>query len=889
MSTPTYHDQDRAKILVTATLRVGEQLEAAALSFGERNPFTSKEDIARSHERCKEVSYEAFKIEHSPCRVLPDFREPANPSIPIDKLKKIHAKDLIVGKHHKGCYLKVRLVEMTMRIDLSIQSAFEDEQGSYGLVRFYYREEDTPPDEHLPYGYIVIIRDPFLWGSGQCDAFFVRVDHPHDVQYLYPWDDTSEKLIPSIWKTSYTLNMPQLEDLLKLADIYYHGGEYHAAIQRYNCAESKASKLDPKEPGLAKVLAEIYYGRAGVYVKLRQHLLARPDVDRILKSTPNCEVGLHLQSLRYYYTGKYELCQEAVNKALPMKEPSLFMSQDLFRRAKERHEEVKHGIYNWKGMRHKASGVYLDLDHADYTHPVKLKKTPKGRRVFTTRDIKRGDLLMAVKAIAIVPLEDNNCCLEVSCRDGTFDAEFGVGAHLTQEVIECLNKHPPDFYEKTICLMEDGGYTTCAYRLPDGTKVPDAFHIEEIRRRNCINISNLPLYNPHNSSYLQLGNMPLTRITTYHSGLWFLPSFLRHSCIPNAHRTVIGDMMIIRAGRDIPRDTKITIGTTTQSSWEYPLTKFVCTCPVHAYDVNVPNPPDIEQAIERAALWQEFTVHCHRLEQARKHPEKWVKLKIFDILPEMLTKLVSIQKLLPPPSELPQIQIAHRFRYIAGAYYGSGQRRHASCAYYKVLDCMGVEFYILEIADRVVFKKKGQSSEDLLHTYRDLAGLSTTPGIKRAWHNASVEMYEILYGERTSYSSVVQIIPFVEAKEPCLCVGIDNVMKTDISELKKKLGIDLAVETEWISTPDALAMTSIMNLGAQRSWIKTLEADITETKFGARGEGALGWIEEKATTRARRKLEEQKAESEKLLEGAREKEKGHPKDRAKENRKERDA
>lgn len=41
------------------------------------------------------------------------------------------------------------------------------------------------------------------------------------------------------------------------------------------------------------------------------------------------------------------------------------------------------------------------------------------------------------------------------------------------------------------------------------------------------------------------------------SGIWIMASYVNHSCVQNCHRSFIGDMLIIRATRDIPADTEL--------------------------------------------------------------------------------------------------------------------------------------------------------------------------------------------------------------------------------------------------------------------------------------------------------------------------------------------
>jgi len=44
----------------------------------------------------------------------------------------------------------------------------------------------------------------------------------------------------------------------------------------------------------------------------------------------------------------------------------------------------------------------------------------------------------------------------------------------------------------------------------------------------------------------------------YGVGLWLLPSFVNHSCCPNARRLHVGDYLIVHASRDLKAGEEIT-------------------------------------------------------------------------------------------------------------------------------------------------------------------------------------------------------------------------------------------------------------------------------------------------------------------------------------------
>jgi hypothetical protein len=72
-----------------------------------------------------------------------------------------------------------------------------------------------------------------------------------------------------------------------------------------------------------------------------------------------------------------------------------------------------------------------------------------------------------------------------------------------------------------------------------------SFRIEHIRRRNCFSA---PLRS------LDLLTIP----SPFRNGFWILSSYVNHSCLPNSVRSFLGDMLFLRATRDIEEAEEIT-------------------------------------------------------------------------------------------------------------------------------------------------------------------------------------------------------------------------------------------------------------------------------------------------------------------------------------------
>ncbi|KAK6355980.1 hypothetical protein TWF718_000355 [Orbilia javanica] len=831
---PSFLDGTRKNTLKSLITLFDQRSEKSESVKGKKNPITTKDAVK---ERCKYIQdqeEEAYTREGMFRFVLVEPYEPANPSTPIDKLKKVQVRDLIVGKRHKGTYIKIMITSVARRHDFAVDVMFEDEGGTFGILRVYFLDEENGPEDHLASGALFIIREPYLWNDGD-NTTFVRVDHHSDMELIHCWDFTTEKHVPAIWRFFSPAEVMKAEGLMTMAEAFRTHKSFEEAFQMYSWVEQRAIREGSNVP--KNILIMLYRGRLSINVQLRRYHVIAKDIEAYLKICPDDEQAFYLRALRLYYTGRYEVCQDEVNKLLEKgPETTGLKLSYLGRRAKERFEEVKLGKYNWRSMRQNAITFCSYTDHAEFSHPVKLKKTPKGRRIFTTRDVKRGDLLIVAKAIAITRHDDINMCVQLAPRNGKFECEYGCSAIFDLKIMERIRREGSEWFEKTLCLMDDdGSYVPTQNRHPDGSKIVDPFHIEAIRRRNSITISDIPLQQHRGAGYMAATPGHLQREVSYSCGMWFLPSFLRHSCISNAHRTVIGEMLIVRAGKDIPKDTKVTINFSTPSNLEYPMTDFVCTCPAHTHDLVLSGDPKDPENIAKMkrSIWYEFNASCQYIETAKLSPEKWRKLNLLDLLLSMTAILDKIRPTLPPANEVPQVQIAHRYRYIAAAYYDAGQRRHASCSYYKVLDCLGVDYMILEQFDEVIWENHGQCTDDLFHTYNDLSVLARTPGIKRCWRNAAIDTYEILFGERYSYRTVIGTAPFIEAKDKCKCTGVDNFMDADETQMRKRLGVDHKKEQEVRNTVDGMAMMQIMDDGNARACKKLEEKKKREKELGA--------------------------------------------------------
>lgn len=206
------------------------------------------------------------------------------------------------------------------------------------------------------------------------------------------------------------------------------------------------------------------------------------------------------------------------------------------------------------------AGKFPDL--AEYVGSVEVRRSPHGGRgVFAVKNVEAGATLIIAKAVAIgrgvIP----------DAADS--DEKMFVWKDFVGKVLEAADKCP-----KTAALI----YTlstgeerqdelvvpdmamfrkeTADGSLCDGTSAAkttgtqEAVHVDRILKVldvNCLT-EDAPAADV-------LGNSGVVNCGV---GLWVLPSFINHSCHPNARRTHIGDHAIVHASRDIKAGEEIT-------------------------------------------------------------------------------------------------------------------------------------------------------------------------------------------------------------------------------------------------------------------------------------------------------------------------------------------
>ncbi|KAJ5291346.1 hypothetical protein N7478_000597 [Penicillium angulare] len=224
-------------------------------------------------------------------------------------------------------------------------------------------------------------------------------------------------------------------------------------------------------------------------------------LEEALSGPDQCEKALFRKAQALYELQRFsESCE--IYKLLSEKYPGSPFAQEEFARASARRAEQNTGNYVFKKM---------------------LSETEShGNGLFTTATVKVGDLLLCEKAFSYASHKD----------DDEPSAGAGTNEKLIELIVQKLYKNPSLLTPITRSLS--GFLVECIVDL-------NAFKSPLTSRRSHIN------------------SRKGTRDEKFPScGIWCLASHINHSCFNNACHSFIGDMMILRATKDLAPDTEIT-------------------------------------------------------------------------------------------------------------------------------------------------------------------------------------------------------------------------------------------------------------------------------------------------------------------------------------------
>jgi len=214
------------------------------------------------------------------------------------------------------------------------------------------------------------------------------------------------------------------------------------------------------------------------------------------------------------------------------------------KRTTKRIAEQEKGEFDLTAVSMSANKNHVRLDHASFVENTKVASAGnRGRGLFATKDLKRGDLIMVEKAFCVAHKNDAGGTLSMLINTNTDRILFGTHA---QRFLTLLDKvaHNPKQASLYLDLFDGGRFATEEVKVVDGKVVIDTFQVQAIAELNGFGCPAVKSGDGVEEEHARARHCGST-------GIWLRASYCNHSCLPNADRSFIGDMMVVQANQDI--------------------------------------------------------------------------------------------------------------------------------------------------------------------------------------------------------------------------------------------------------------------------------------------------------------------------------------------------
>ncbi|KAK8102099.1 hypothetical protein PG984_015245 [Apiospora sp. TS-2023a] len=497
---------------------------------------------------------------------------------PFSDLESIMILDLERGSHHRGKSLLLRIAEVSWGFH-TIDAIVEDERGARIVLQFLHcpnRHQGLAGDP-IKKGQALILKEPFLHtsiASVSTRKPCLRVDHITDVVWL----DSSNPKRPTKWehvaiKSRDTIEAPGFHAMYlanKMSD--WEGFVGHAS----EMISSAKDDNDRWKGYLHRSAGNLNLGRASI---------AFEDASKAGKcGAKDFKVSSH-QARAMTAMGEYDRALHMLED-LAQRWPAMENWEDAIKFVHSRNREHFKGEYNFGEMYEQAAIVPPVIKCATFSSLVQVQPSPgRGMGLYTIQPVSAGDIVLCEKALGYAfsdygSRDPTTAATGLIYSDNTKTIFFGGQARLLSDLIQKLRYTPGLMDQNQFSQLYHGDYEVVSAKpLVDGQPVVDTFHVAEV-----IAVSGMGAPRTSLEAFRDKGDESHAAYAS--CGLWPLASRMNHSCLPNCRRSFIGDMLIVRATRDLPAGTELEISyrggsralTTSDQEWLKSTWGFACKC-----------------------------------------------------------------------------------------------------------------------------------------------------------------------------------------------------------------------------------------------------------------------------------------------------------------------
>jgi tetratricopeptide (TPR) repeat protein len=442
-------------------------------------------------------------------------------TLELEELESMAFTDLKMETHHRGKKLAIKRASPVVGLAVRSWCMVQDEEGreterlEFGLHKLRHAEEV------LELTKMFIIKEPYFTMTDDGEAT-IRIDHPSDlVSITDEIVDTDFKDVAAAEKAA-TKCKNQGNTALKEQDLPEAYARYSEGLKiaTANSISNLARDIARNRAYVSLLLGQL----DGVLEDAKASLIREGDQrSKDLDSKAYFRAGSAA-----YLLGQYQLAKKLFEEQQKLT-PDDKDARTYLKRIAVRLQEQESGSHNFTKMRVNLSKARSRVDAATFTGNTEVKDSKnKGRGLFATRSIAAGELIMCEKAFCVVWGHEREAmtAMTYDLRDDKIRVSpIGLSRAIVQKLISNPSQIP--------ALMDLYGDWEGSDSNDDTV---DVFRIHDIMSRNA--------FGPGN----QFGEENARNAST---GLWIHAAYINHSCIPNASKEYVGDVLILRATRTI--------------------------------------------------------------------------------------------------------------------------------------------------------------------------------------------------------------------------------------------------------------------------------------------------------------------------------------------------
>ncbi|KAF2475065.1 SET domain-containing protein [Lindgomyces ingoldianus] len=451
--------------------------------------------------------------------------------IALQDLQPVTLGDLQMETHHRGRRLTVKRASPVVTLAARSWTMVKDEVGDEMERLEVCLHKSRHDEDVLESASVFVIKEPYFTLTDQGEAT-IRIDHPSDLIVC------RDEIIANTAEKVASTCKDRGNAALKQQDLWLAHAKYTEGLK-----VARQEIVSNTNPDLAR---DISRNRAHVNLILNQLDEAKTDAKASLTGRQD-QRSKDLDSKAYfragcaaYNLGEYQEAKGFFEEQQKLTPGDKDASTNL-RKIRMRLHEQETGIYDWEKIRDGLSRARPRVDAASFINNTNVRDSPgRGRGLFASRDIPAEGIIMCEKAFCVVWGHESEAltAMTYDLRDDRIRVSpVGLSKSTVQKLLSNSSQieRVMDLYGdyqgdgKNVSWTEDG-------------PVVDTFRVHDIISRNT--------FGPGS----QYGEEGATNAST---GLWIWSAYINHSCIANAKKECIGDLMVLRAIRPIAAGEEI--------------------------------------------------------------------------------------------------------------------------------------------------------------------------------------------------------------------------------------------------------------------------------------------------------------------------------------------